>query len=336
MQAYLDQLQHILDTGVQRPDRTGVGTLSAFGLQARYAMADGFPAVTTKKLAFKTMVSELLWFISGSSNINDLKAIYSHNHIWDANYEDYLLRLGLDGSVPGNAKAIDSAHNETTHSHSARQDSSHNDPARQRAARTGAFHHSATEKSTTSNGTFEHGDMGRVYGVQWRRWQAPDGRQIDQLDEAVQLIKHNPESRRILVNAWNPAEISATAVALPPCHTFFQFFVSEGKLSLQMYQRSADMFLGVPFNIASYALLLHLVARVTGLVAHEFIHTIGDAHIYLDAIDQVQEQLQRQPLPLPQLHIEDRGQSSVDDFLMADFALVNYQCHAPIKAKMAV
>lgn len=279
MQEYLDQLQYILDNGTVRGDRTGVGTTSVFGLNARYNMADGFPAVTTKKLAWKVMSSELLWFISGSTNINDLKAVYEHNRIWDANYEDYIKRLGLEVS---------------------------------------------------------DGDMGRVYGSQWRAWRTTDGREIDQLQEAIELIKNNPESRRIIVNAWNPGEAAVDQVALPPCHSFFQFYVADNKLSLQMYQRSADMFLGVPFNIASYSLLLHMVAKVTGTVAHEFIHTIGDAHIYLDAVDQVKEQISREPLPLPELHIEDRGQETIDDFVMEDFKLVNYQCHDAIKAKMAV
>ena len=279
MQTYLNQLRYILDQGRTKKDRTGVGVRSVFGLNARYVMADGFPAVTTKKLAFKVMVSELLWFISGSNNINDLKAIYQENKIWDANYQDYLARLGL----------------------------AEND-----------------------------GAMGRIYGSQWRRWQAPDGQQIDQLQNAIELIRQQPDSRRIIVNAWNPSETNPDQVALPPCHSFFQFYVAEGRLSLQMYQRSADMFLGLPFNIASYSLLLHLVAQLTHLEADEFIHTIGDAHIYLDAVDQVKEQLQRPPLPLPRLHIKDRQQISIDDFEMADFSLVDYQHHPAIRARMAV
>ena len=225
------------------------------------------------------MSSELLWFISGSTNINDLKKIYKHNKIWDANYKDYLQRLGLDKN---------------------------------------------------------DGDMGRVYGTQWRRWHTTDGREIDQLQQAIDLIRTNPSSRRIIVNAWNPGEADPDQVALPPCHTFFQFYVATGKLSLHMYQRSADMFLGVPFNIASYSLLLHMIARITNLTPHEFVHTIGDAHIYLDTVDQVREQLEREPLPLPTLHIEDRNQQSIDEFEMTDFALNNYRCHEAIKAKMAV
>ncbi|MBQ75288.1 MAG: thymidylate synthase [Gammaproteobacteria bacterium] len=279
MKTYLEQLQFILDNGATRADRTGVGTISCFGMQARYNLTDGFPAVTTKKLAWKVMSSELLWFVSGSNNINDLKSIYGNNKIWDANYQDYLDRLGLDNNS---------------------------------------------------------GDMGRVYGSQWRSWQSHDGRQIDQLQEAINSIKTNPHSRRIIVNAWNPGETEMDQVALPPCHCFFQFYVANQKLSLHMYQRSADMFLGVPFNIASYSLLLHMIAKITKLEPWEFVHTIGDAHIYLDAVAQVKEQISRQPLPLPELHIEDRGQTSIDDFVLSDFMLVDYQCHQAIKAKMAV
>jgi thymidylate synthase len=289
VKTYLDQLQFILENGVTRGDRTGVGTISCFGLNARYNLTDGFPAVTTKKLAWKVMSSELLWFISGSGNINDLKAIYKNNKIWDANYKDYQDRLGID------SRRIDDQHI-----------------------------------------AGKDGDMGRVYGTQWRGWQSSDGRQIDQLQEAIDTIISNPHSRRVIVTAWNPGETGADQVALPACHTFFQFYVAGDKLSLHMYQRSADMFLGVPFNIASYSLLLHMIARITNLRPWEFVHTIGDAHIYLDAIEQVKQQLSRAPLPLPRLHIEDRGQVCIDDFVMSDFSLVDYQCHDAIKARMAV
>jgi len=227
------------------------------------------------------MVSELLWFVSGSGNINDLKNIYAHNKLWDLNYEDYLRRHGL-----------------------------------------------TTDQSD--------GDMGRVYGQQWRAWQTPTGTKVDQLTEAIETIKVNPTSRRIIVNAWNPGEVDSKDVALPPCHSFFQFFVADGTLSLQMYQRSADMFLGVPLNIASYSLLLHMIARLTNLQAGEFIHAIGDAHIYLDAQEQCRKQLSREPLPPPQLVIKDRGQSTIDDFVMDDFELTHYQSHDAIKARMAV
>jgi len=278
MKKYLNQLEKVLAEGTEQTDRTGVGTKSVFGLQERYKMSDGFPAVTTKKLAWKVMVSELLWFISGSSNLNDLKAIYSENRIWDANYGDYSERTGN--------KIV--------------------------------------------------GEMGRIYGCQWRKWNTAEGKTVDQLQDAIDLIRENPDSRRIIVNSWNPGEIGPEQVALPPCHSFFQFYVSNKKLSLHMYQRSADMFLGVPFNIASYSLLLHMVAMITNLDPHEFIHTIGDAHVYLNAIDQVKLQLKREPKRLPELYIQERKQREIDDFLLEDFHLKEYKHHEPISAKMAV
>lgn len=279
MHTYLDRLQHVLDHGIKKGDRTGVGTISCFGLQARYAMADGFPAVTTKRLVWKSILSELLWFISGSDNIRDLKAYLKSNRLWDGNYEDYLNRLGIDKN---------------------------------------------------------DGSMGRIYGVQWRRWKGANGKVVDQLQNAINLIRENPESRRIMVNAWNAAEIGSRDVALPPCHNFFQFYVAEGKLSLQMYQRSCDMFLGVPLNIASYSVLLHIVAKITDLVPYEFIHVLGDSHIYLNHLDAVKEQLSRKPYPLPKLRIKDRGQTEIDHFEMDDFELINYQHHPTIRAEMAV
>ncbi len=279
MYTYLDQLQHVLDHGVKKGDRTGVGTISCFGLHARYAMADGFPAVTTKRLVWKSILSELLWFISGSDNIYDLKTYLKSNRLWDGNYEDYLNRLGRDKN---------------------------------------------------------DGNMGRIYGVQWRQWKGANGKVVDQLQNAIDLIRENPESRRIMVNAWNAAEIGTRDVALPPCHNFFQFYVAEGKLSLQMYQRSCDMFLGVPLNIASYSVLLHMVAKITGLTPCEFIHVLGDAHIYLNHLDAVKKQLSRKPYPLPELRIKDRGQTEIDHFEMDDFELINYQHHDTIRAEMAV
>jgi len=279
MRPYLNQLQYVLDHGIEKSDRTGVGTVSTFGMQARYDLTEGFPAVTTKKLVWKSMLSELLWFVSGSDNINDLKRIYKHNKLWDGNFNDYLERRGL----------------------------AEND-----------------------------GGMGRIYGAQWRAWKGADGRTVDQLQEAIDLIRDNPGSRRILVNAWNAAEIGSEDVALPPCHNFFQFYVADGRLSLQMYQRSCDMFLGVPLNIASYSILLCMVARITDLEPFEFIHSLGDCHIYLNHIDAVRAQLEREPLTLPELKIADRGQTSIDDFVFDDFELVNYQSHDAIKAAMAV
>ena len=264
---------------LKKGDRTGVGTISCFGLHARYAMADGFPAVTTKRLVWKSLLSELLWFISGSDNIYDLKTYLKSNRLWDGNYEDYLNRLGIDKN---------------------------------------------------------DGSMGRIYGVQWRRWKGANGKVVDQLQNAINLIRENPESRRIMVNAWNAAEIGTRDVALPPCHSFFQFYVAEGKLSLQMYQRSCDMFLGVPLNIASYSVLLHMVAKITDLIPCEFIHVLGDAHIYLNHLDAVKEQLSREPYSLPELRIKDRGQTEIDHFAMDDFELINYQHHDTIRAEMAV
>ena len=278
MRQYLDQLQYVLDHGTVKEDRTNVGVISCFGLQARYKMDDGFPAVTTKQLVWKSMVSELLWFISGSNNIRDLKKIYPHNKLWDGNYEDYLKRLGV----------------------------SEND-----------------------------GTMGRIYGTQWRRWRGDD-RTVDQLQAAIDLIVTDPNSRRMLVNAWNAAEIGPLDVALPPCHAFFQFYVADGRLSLQLYQRSCDMFLGVPLNIASYSLLLHMVAKITGLTPGEFVHTLGDAHIYLNHVDAVKTQLSRTPYPLPELRIKDRGQATIDDFVFDDFELIDYRRHPRIVAEMAV
>jgi thymidylate synthase len=273
MKQYLDALRHILENGAGKQDRTGTGTKAIFGMQMRFKMKDGFPAVTTKKLAFNSMKAELLWFIKGSSDVKELQKLGCH--IWDANAEaDY---WKPKASFPG--------------------------------------------------------DLGRIYGVQWRKWKNPEGKEIDQLAEAIRLIKENPSSRRIIVNAWNPGELEQ--MALPPCHMFFQFFVANNKLSLQMYQRSCDMFLGVPFNIASYSLLLHMVAQVTNLEPYEFIHTLGDAHIYNNHIEQVKEQLSREPLLLPQLKL-NQNIKDIDDFKIEDIELLNYEYHPAIKAPMAV
>jgi thymidylate synthase len=279
MKCYLDQLRYIMENGTRKEDRTGVGTLSTFGMQARYAMDEGFPAVTTKQLVWKSLVSELLWFVSGSGDIQDLKGIYRHNKLWDGNYESFRQRTGQPES---------------------------------------------------------DGRMGRIYGVQWRAWEGADGKVVDQLQEAIHSIQTTPDSRRIIVNSWNAAEVGVEDVALPPCHSFFQFYVSGSRLSLLMYQRSCDMFLGVPLNIASYSLLLHMVARVTGLEPHEFIHTLADCHIYMNHLDAVEEQLSRKPYPLPKLHIRDRGQKTIDDFEYDDFELVDYRHHPRIRAEMAV
>lgn len=273
MQQYLATLRQILEQGVDRPNRTGIATRSLFGMQMRFAMQDGFPAVTTKKLAFKTLKAELLGFLRGASHVRDFQALGCR--IWDANAEA---------------------------------------PYWKPRAR-------------------EDGDLGRIYGVQWRSWRAPDGHAIDQLADVIARIRRDPDDRRLVVTAWNPGEMDE--MALPPCHMFFQFYVAEGRLSLQMYQRSCDMFLGVPFNIASYSLLLHLVAQVTDLVPHEFIHVLGDAHIYHNHFEQVKEQLMRPTLPLPRLLL-DPGRRDIDDFRMDDIRLEGYVSAPPLRADMAV
>lgn len=273
MQQYLDLLQYVVDHGDERIDRTGVGTSATFGLQAKYDLRHGFPAITTKKLAFKAVKAELLWFLTGSSDVAELQKMGCH--IWDANAEaDY---WKPKARFPG--------------------------------------------------------DLGRVYGVQWRSWQKPDGTTVDQLTDVIERIKKNPYDRRLIVTAWNPGELDQ--MALPPCHMFFQFFVENGHLHLQMYQRSSDMFLGVPFNIASYALLLAMVAQVTGLKPGIFTHTSGDTHIYLNHFEQVKTQLSRKPYPLPTLWLNPEIKS-LYDFTMDDIKLENYQSHPGIKAEMAV
>lgn len=282
MKQYNNLLKKVMDEGADRETRNGK-TRALFGLQMRFNMEDGFPAVTTKKLAFKAVKSELLWFIEGSNDDNRLKELNSSERtIWTDNAE--------------------------------------------------ASYWAPKAKFP--------GDLGRVYGVQWRKWQKPDGTTVDQIADVIERIKTNPTDRRLIVSAWNPGELDQ--MALPPCHMFFQFFVTPsntsgqaGKLSLLMHQRSCDMFLGVPFNIASYSLLLHMVAQATGLTAHEFVHSLGDAHIYHDHFDAVEEQLSREPLALCSLKLNP-SVKNINDFKMEDIELENYQSHPPIKARMAV
>lgn len=288
--AYLDALKDILAIGEHRPNRTGVGTISKFGVQMRFDLSLGFPAVTTKKLAWKSMVSELLWFIEGSGDENRLKEI-------------------LHGERYTDKKTI--------------------------------WSDNATAPYWTSKRLQRHaGDLGRIYGVQWRKWRKPLIRinkvilqNHDQLAELIEGIKKDPYSRRHIITAWNPGELDL--MALPPCHMMAQFYVNNGKLSCQMYQRSADMFLGVPFNIASYALFTHMIAQVCGLEVGELIVVLGDAHIYENHIEQVKEQLSREPLPLPKLNINP-GINDINKFSMQDFELINYLSHEAIKAPMAV
>lgn len=264
MQQYHDLLKHILAHGASKTDRTGTGTLSVFGYQMRFNLAEGFPLLTTKKVHMKSIVHELLWFIKGSTNIKYLKD--NGVSIWDE-WAD------------------------------------------------------------------ENGELGPVYGKQWRSWAAPNGKSIDQLMDVVQMIKNNPDSRRIIVSAWNPADVPN--MALPPCHAFFQFYVADGKLSCQLYQRSADVFLGVPFNIASYALLTHMMAQVCGLQVGDFVWTGGDTHLYSNHLEQVDLQLSREFRPLPSLKINP-DVKDITAFVYEDFELLNYNPHPGIKAPVAV
>jgi thymidylate synthase len=264
MKQYHDLLTHILDNGTFKGDRTGTGTISTFGYQMRFDLAEGFPALTTKKLHLRSIIHELLWFLKGETNIQYLKE--NNVSIWDE-WAD------------------------------------------------------------------ENGDLGPVYGYQWRSWPTPDGRKIDQISQLIDQIKNNPNSRRLLVSAWNVAYVDE--MALPPCHTMFQFYVADGKLSCQLYQRSADTFLGVPFNIASYALLTMMIAQVCGLQPGEFIHTFGDAHIYTNHLEQVKLQLTRDFRPLPTMKINP-AVTDIFGFTIADFELVNYDPHPHIKGAVAV
>ena len=287
---YLNALKNILENGEDRPDRTRIGTRSIFGMQMRFNLQDGFPAITTKKLAWKAVVSELLWFIEGSNDESRLREI-------------------LHGSRTSDKKTI--------------------------------WTENAQAEYWTKKRLQRHpGDLGRVYGVQWRRWRKPLIRinkvvlqNHDQLLELVNGIKTDPYSRRHILTAWNPGELDL--MALPPCHMMAQFYVNNGKLSCQMYQRSADMFLGVPFNIASYALFTHMIAQACNLDVGDLIITIGDAHIYQNHFDQVKEQISREPFPLPTLRL-NLDINDVTKFTMKDIELVNYQCHDAIRAPMAV
>ena len=264
MKQYLDLLQHVLDHGVLKEDRTGTGTHSVFGYQMRFDLQNGFPLLTTKKLHLKSIIHELLWFLKGDTNVKYLQA--NGVRIWNE-WAD------------------------------------------------------------------ENGDLGHIYGYQWRSWPDYDGGHIDQIKEAIDTIQNNPDSRRIIVSAWNVADLPQ--MNLPPCHAFFQFYVANGKLSLQLYQRSADIFLGVPFNIAAYALLLMMVAQVTGLEAGDFVHTLGDAHIYNNHIEQVREQLSREPRALPTMKLNPNVKS-IFDFKYEDFELTDYNPHPHIAGKVAV
>lgn len=264
MRQYLDLMRRILAEGTRKEDRTGTGTISVFGHQMRFDLSEGFPAVTTKKLHFRSIIHELLWFLQGDTNVQYLQE--NGVTIWDE-WAD------------------------------------------------------------------ENGNLGPVYGAQWRSWATPDGETIDQISRVVEMIRTNPDSRRLIVSAWNVAEIEN--MKLPPCHVLFQFYVADGRLSCQLYQRSADVFLGVPFNIASYALLTMMIAQVTGLQPGEFVHTFGDAHLYLNHLEQAETQLAREPMPLPTMKLNP-DVDSIFGFTYDDFSLENYQHHPRIAAPVAV
>jgi thymidylate synthase len=277
MKQYLDLMRHVLETGHRKTDRTGTGTVSVFGYQMRFNLAEGFPLVTTKKCHLKSIIHELLWFLQGDTNIGYLKA--NGVSIWDG-------------------------------------------------------------------WATEDGELGPVYGAQWRSWHGADGQVIDQISQLIADIKRTPDSRRLIVSAWNPAVLPDTRFspcenaaqgkqALPPCHTLFQFYVNDGKLSCQLYQRSADIFLGVPFNIASYALLTLMVAQVCDLAPGDFVHTFGDAHLYLNHLQQVELQLSREPFPMPQMKLNPLVKD-IFAFRFEDFELQNYQAHPHIKAPVAI
>ena len=314
MEQYLQLCRTILENGTDKGDRTGTGTRSIFGHQMRFGLSEGFPLLTTKKTAFRLIVSELLWFIKGDTNVRTL--IAEKNPIWDEwAFEKYVKSeeySGPDMTDFGRRAAKDPEFKEILNEEM--------DKFREKVLSDDRFAEA-------------YGDLGPVYGRQWRSW--PDGRggTIDQLKNVIESIRNNPDSRRHIVSAWNPAEVED--MALPPCHTLFQFYVADGKLSCQLYQRSADVFLGVPFNIASYALLTHLIARETGLEPGEFIHTLGDAHIYSNHFDQVNEQLSREPRKLPKLVI-DAGEKSIFELETSDIRVDGYDPHPRIKAPIAV
>ena len=296
MKQYLELLDKICREGVVRDDRTGTGTKGIFGYQMRFNLAEGFPLLTTKRVFLKGVIHELLWFLKGDTNIKYL--VDNGVHIWDSDAFRYYNELCIKhGVLPVDKDTFLAA---------------------------------AGVESPIEG--YRFGDLNNVYGYQWRSWPKPDGGSIDQIQGVIDTIKKNPSSRRIIVSAWNVADVGS--MALPPCHTMFQFFVADGKLSCQLYQRSADTFLGVPFNIASYALLTMMIAKECGLQPGDFVHTLGDAHLYLNHLEQAAEQLSREPRKLPTMHLRD-GVASIFDYTYDDFELEGYDPHPAIKAPLS-
>ena len=298
MKQYLELLSRIKNEGIVKSDRTGTGTRSVFGHQMRFDLAEGFPLLTTKKVFLKGIIHELLWFLAGDTNIKYL--VDNGVHIWDNDAYRYYGELCLAHNIAPISKE--------------------------------EFLLAASEQRPSPIESYAYGDLNHVYGYQWRSWPKDNGEAIDQIKQVIETIKHNPDSRRMIVSAWNVAEVED--MALPPCHVLFQFYVANGKLSCQLYQRSADTFLGVPFNIASYALLTMMIAQECGLQAGEFVHTLGDTHLYLNHMEQVDEQLSRTPRRLPTMRINP-DVKSVFDFRYEDFTLEGYDPYPAIKAPMS-
>lgn len=313
-QQYLDLARYVLEHGHQKGDRTGTGTRSVFGYQMRFDLQKGFPILTTKKVPFGLIKSELLWFLRGDSNIRFL--LQHKNHIWDewafkrwVESDEY---TGPDMTDFGRRSLVDEDFNEQYHEQKK------------------LFCQRVLDDDEFAK---KYGELGNIYGKQWRHWKTSQGQFIDQLGNVIEQIKTNPNSRRLIVTAWNPEDVPS--MALPPCHTMFQFYVNDGKLSCQLYQRSADIFLGVPFNIASYALLTHLIAHQCGLQVGDFVHTLGDAHIYNNHFEQIKTQLARQPHQAPQLILPDEPKA-IDEYEMSDIKLDGYTHEPAIKAPVAV
>ncbi|USS92743.1 thymidylate synthase [Fructilactobacillus ixorae] len=311
---YLKLARFVLENGQPKGDRTGTGTLSTFGYQMRFNLAEGFPLLTTKSVPFRLIKSELLWFLRGDTNIRYL--LQHNNHIWD----EWAFKNWVESAEYQGPDMTDFGLRSQT------------DPEF-KAAYLQQKEWFCQQILADADFAARYGDLGLVYGSQWRSWQTTNGQTVDQIQKVIDQIKTNPNSRRLIVSAWNPGDVDE--VALPPCHTLFQFYVNDGKLSCQLYQRSGDIFLGVPFNIASYALLTSLIAKECGLVPGEFIHTLGDAHIYQNHIEQVKTQLARTPYPAPTLWLNP-AKNSIFDYDIDDIQIKHYQHHPRIKGAVAV